>query len=32
MKICKNKVIFTLITCLVWQTFAFAKEDKRHKS
>ena len=32
MKTRKNKAIFTLVTCLVWQTFAFAKEAKRPKS
>ena len=32
MKTRKNKAILTLVTCLVWQTLAFAKEAKRPKS
>ena len=32
MKSCKSIIFFFLITCLAWQTFAFAKEAKRPKS
>ena len=32
MKTRKNKAILTLVTCLVWQTLAFAKEANRPKS
>jgi len=32
MRTCQKKVIFTLVACLAWQTFALAKEAKGPKS